>query len=746
MPDPNGCQLPAAAERPLPAAPAPPDTYRVSSYGYDIEPDNSSVPLTHYLWILRRHRWKILSFVFASVTAALIISTRLTPIYESTATIDVDRQMPTSIIGQEALRAPLNDSDQFLATQIKLIQSDSVLRPVADKSHLLDLEKESSETTPQRSAQSETDAPVLLKKLKVTRPPNTYLLLISYRSPDPRLAADVANGVAHSYVEHTYNIRFRSAASLSSFMERQLEELKAKMERSSAALVQFERELNVINPEEKTSILSARLLQLNTEYTNAQTDRVRKETTWKSVRSGTLEAAQVSTQGESLKVLTEKLDEAQQRFAEAKEHYGANHPEYKKVAAQVQEVSRQLRAARENAAQRVEVEYHESVNREAMLQKAVAETKAEFDRLNARSFEYNSLKREAEADKSLYEELVRKIKEAGINAGFQSNSIRIADSARPAIKPVFPNLPLNLVLAFLFSTLVAVGTAVLSDVLDSSIRDPERIATLLQTDVLGSLPLVKPWRRRLVTAHSQEQGGAALARKGAAVTDNNATYNVTGFEEAVRTLRNSILLGSFDRRLTSLMVTSASPAEGKTTIAVHLAVAHAQQKHKTLLIDGDLRRPGVHTKLGLEVQAGLAATLQNGMQWREKLVNLETLPDLDILPCGHTNRRAADLIGSALPRILEEAAGTYNLIIVDAPPLLGFSEPLQMAAAVDGVIVVAKAGYTNRKAVGSVVNTLQRVRANVVGLVLNEATKDISDTYHYYGYYGRYYKYYKTAS
>ncbi len=739
-------QLPVAVEKAAPTAPSAPipaETLRATSYGYDIESDNTSVPLTHYLWILRRHRWKILSFVCASVVATLIISTRLTPIYEAAATIDVDRQMPTSIIGQEALRAPLNDSDQFLATQIKLIQSDSVLRPVAEKFHLVNAEKEGSEVTPQRTVLAENDAPVLLRKLKVTRPPNTYLLLISYRSPDPRLAADVANAVAHSYVEHTYNIRFRSAASLSSFMERQLEELKAKMERSSAALAQFERELNVINPEEKTSIMSARLLQLNTEYTNAQTDRVRKESTWKSVKSGTLEAAQVSTQGEALKTLTEKLDEAQQKFVDTKSHYGTNHPEYKKAAAQVQELSRQIRSARENAAERVEVEYHESVNREGMLQKAVTETKAEFDRLNARSFEYNSLKREAEADKSLYEELVRKIKEAGINAGFQNNSIRIADSARPALKPVFPNMPLNLMLAFLLSSVLAVGVAVLSDVLDNTIRDPERIATLLQTDVLGSLPLVKPWRRRLVTAQAQEQSTSLT--KVPENADEKETYNVTGFEEAVRTLRNSILLGSFGRRLTSLMVTSASPSEGKTTIAVHLAIAHAQQKHKTLLIDGDLRRPGVSVKLNIDAQSGLAAALQNGMLWREKLVKIDQVPDLDVLPCGHTNRRAADLIGAALPRILEEAASTYDLIIIDAPPLLGFSEPLQMAAAVEGVVIVAKAGHTNRKAVASVVNTLQRVRANVVGLVLNEATRDISDTYHYYGYYGRYYKYYKAS-
>jgi capsular exopolysaccharide synthesis family protein len=723
--------------------PAPNQTVQPSWYGYDVEPpEQKAVPLAHYLWILRRHRWKIIAFVFACVTATLIVSARLTPIYESTVTVDIDRQMASAIIGQEATRAPMNDADQFLATQVKLIQSDSVLRPVAQQYHLVNVERDASDITPEKTTEAEDEAPILLKKLKVTRPPNTYLLLVSYRSSDPHLAANVANAVARSYVEHTYNIRFRSSASLADFMEKQLEELKAKMERSSAALAQFERELNVINPEEKTSILSARLLQLNTEYTNAQTDRVRKESAWSSVQSGTLESAQVSTQGENLKTISAKLDEARQKFADVKTHYGPNHPEYRKAAVQVDEVERQLQQSRKNAAQRVEVEYRESLDREAMLRKAVAETKAEFDHLNTRSFEYQALKREADADKTLYEELVRKIKEAGINAGFQNSSIRIADPARAAVKPVFPDLKLNVLLAFLFSTLLSVGFAVLSDVLDSSVRDPEQISNLFQMDVMGSLPLVKTWRRSLTSAVTGEANTTALARP-----DENpqadGERSVSTFEEAVRTLRNSILLGTFDRQLKSLMITSATPAEGKTTTAVHLAIAHAQQKHKTLLIDCDLRRPGVHTKLGINPETGLAAVLQNGMQWRDKLLRLPDLPDLDILPTGFSSRRGADLIGRRLPEILEDAAREYDLVVVDSPPILGFPEPLQMAASVDGVVMVAKAGETNRKAVGSAINTLQRVRANIVGLVLNSVTSDMSDSYRYYGYYGKYYRYYK---
>jgi polysaccharide biosynthesis transport protein len=698
----------------------------------EVEPEEASVPLSHYLWILKRHRWKILSFVFASAACTLVLSSRVTSVYEATATVDVDRQSPAGIVGQEAQRTTTNDADQFLATQVRLIQSDSVLRPVAQKFKLQERENQFDDSEGVSAADMH-EAPVLLKKLKVTRPPNTYLLQISYRSPDPHLAADVANGIANSYLEHTYNIRIRSSASLSTFMEKQLDELRAKMERSSQALVQFERELNVINPEEKTSILSTRLQQLNTEYTVAEGDRVRKEAAFESVRSGSLEAAQVSAQGESLHKLTESLNEAQQRFAEVRVHFGANHPEYKKAQAQVSEVQLLLDRARQNIGQRVEIEFRQAVNRELMLKKTVAEIKGEFDKLNARSFEYQALKREAEGDKKLYEELVRKIKEAGINAGFQNSAIRVADPARPPIKPVFPDIKLNVLLAFLFSIVLSVGAAVVSDVLDNTIRDPEQVARTMNAQVIGSLPSVKSWRKRLTLAAPNGSSAALVP-----LADAN-DHSETAFGEAIRTLRNSILLADLDRRVRSILVTSATPGEGKSTTAIHLAMAHAGQGQKTLLIDGDLRRPSVHKRFGVPGSPGLSNVLLGELDWKDALVKPEGAPNLEILPAGPPSRRAPDLVGAGLVEILEQASRQYDLVVLDGPPLLGFAEPLQMAAAADGVVVVARAGETNRKAVGSVLNTLSRLRANVIGVVLNEVHKETSDSYHYYGYYHQYY-------
>jgi polysaccharide biosynthesis transport protein len=728
----------------------------------EFEEQTPHVPLTHYLWILRRQAWKIAAFVVAAVLSTWIVSLRLTPIYESTVSIDIDRQVPTGVLGEEATRSASNDADQFIATQVKLIESDSVLRPVVDKFNLRKAEEDALEEAVDQSAAS-LEAPIILKHLKITRPPNTYILQISYRSSNRALAADVANEIALSYLAHTYRIRYKATASLSDFMERQLEELKAKMEKSSAAVAQFERELNVINPEQKTSILSARLLELNSEYTKTQADRVKKEAAYNSVQGGTLEAAQVSTQGEALKRLTENLNDAQEKFAEVKNHYGLNHPEFKKAQSRVQELESQLASTEASVRERVEVEYREAVNREAILASAVQETKSEFDHLNARSFEYQTLKREADGDKNLYEELVRKIREAGINASFQNSSIRVADPARPGLKPVFPKIWLNLLLAFLSSTFLAVAVAVLSDVLDNTVRDPDQVTRLMKTEVIGSLPAVKNWRRRLspINAHSNgfhangvptngmhsngHLNGASLNGKSRgkdlSVVADVGYAALSTYEEAIRTLRNSILLTDFDRRLRSILLTSASPSEGKSTVAAHLAATHAGQGKRTLLIDGDLRRPSVHRLYQVPNSVGLSNVLLQQISWRDALVRMPEPAGLDILPAGPSTRRASDLIGTGLAELVEEAAREYDLVVLDAPPLLGFAEPLQMASAVDGVIVVARAGNTSRTALSSVVTTLARLRANLVGVVLNEVHGEISPGY-YYSYYNRYSKYY----
>jgi polysaccharide biosynthesis transport protein len=725
----------------------------------DAEVAEPHLTARHYLAVVLRQKWRILGFVLLSTLGLYLYASRQTPVYEATAVIEVDRQAPAGILGPESGQALGNDdSDQFLATQAELIKSDAVVRPVAEKFDLLNKERELAGQHPDDEHRT-TEAPVVLTHLAVTRGIDTFILRISYRSFDRQLAADVANAVAESYLKHTFEIRIRSSSALSAFMEKQLEELRARMERSNLALAKFEQALNVIDPETRTNILSSRLVQLNTEFTAAQADRVRKEAEWKAVQDGSLASAQVSLQGTQLTTLYDRLNAAKQRFAIVASTFGRNHPEYRKAENDLTEVQRQFEEMRRNVAQRVETEYKEAQAKEGMLAKAVSEVKAEWDATNGRSFEYQRLKRDADADKALYSDLERRIREAGINAGFQNSSVRIADYARPPAIAVLPRAGRTACFAFFFSAILALGVAILADVLDNSIREPEQASRVLNVPVISTLPATRELKKLaraepplLVVPHestSQSENelhatGSSTFRRGvlrsktrhasdAAYPNKNSYRGMDSYEEAIRTLRHSILLPDFDRSLRSLLLTSAAPGEGKSTAMIHLAVAHAEQGKRTLIIDADLRRPTVHRRLNVDGICGLTNVLLGEMSWRETAVRTDLWPYLDVLPAGTAMRRASDLIGPMMAEILDQASKEYDLIFVDAPPLLGFAESMQIATAVDGVVVIGRAGQTSRRDVATVLATLRRLRANVIGLVLNEFTRHSSHKGYYYG-------------
>ena len=289
----------------------------------------------------------------------------------------------------------------------------------------------------------------------------------------------------------------------------------------------------------------------------------------------------------------------------------------------------------------------------------------------------------------------------------------------------------------MLSSLLAFGAAIVTDLVDNTIRDPEEIARSLRTQVVGTLPTVRAMRE-----HANMLCGAGESMELVKEDGDNA---ISGYEEAIRTLRSSILLTDFDHRIRSVLVTSASPSEGKSTVAAHLASAHARQHHRTLLIDADLRRPSAHRFFNICSDTGLSTVLSNWTSWRD-VVQQAGPSDLHIMPAGPASRRAADLIGRALPDIIEEASREYDMVILDSPPLIGFPEPLEMAANVDGVLVVTRAGHTSRRAVSTVMATLARLRARPLGIVLNEVTKEMSDSYYYYGDYTRCYRQDSTPS
>jgi capsular exopolysaccharide synthesis family protein len=275
----------------------------------------------------------------------------------------------------------------------------------------------------------------------------------------------------------------------------------------------------------------------------------------------------------------------------------------------------------------------------------------------------------------------------------------------------------------------------LQDSLDTTLRDPKEASRFLGTDVIGTMP-VDRLAAQLPRAIAPVTAAAIVPKPPQGGKGKNYYRSTSDFEEAVRTIRNTILLSDFEGRLRSIVLTSAAPSEGKTTIACHLAIANADRGKKTLLVDGDLRRPSVHTKFGLVPREGLSNVLTGELPWQDVVLPVEGKPNLSVLPAGPGSHRAADLIGPRLATLLDEFAKEYDLVILDSPPLLGFAECLQMATAADGVLIISQAGETRRRAVAEVVSVLNRLRANIIGVVLNQVSQNTSsDGYSYYGYY-----------
>src|SRR4051794_38983645 len=410
----------------------------------------AGVSLRYFGKRIRRYTWTIATVIAAALAGTYLVTSLIQPLYESTVTLKIERRSNNGYIGVQALMPPAGDSDQLMNTQLDLVQSDSVLRPATEKFHLLELEKQYKGLSTEEQARKR-NSPIKLKRLTVSHVPNTYILRLAYRAPDPALAAEVVNTIAQSYISHAFDTRDRSSDLVAQVVSRQMEDLRNKMTASAQALVQFEKELKVVDPEARVSMLSSRLLQLNADYTSAQADRLRKQAVFEATKPGTIAAAEASGHGQPLERLVDRTNEARQQFATVRTIYGENHPEYKRALTQKNELEAQLKELQTNSQQRVEADYRQALTREQLSGALLSETRDQVERLSARSYEYAQLKREAENYKKLYEDLQRVTREEEINRSFQDNIIQVADPARPAVKPATPNLAINMSVAFLLS-------------------------------------------------------------------------------------------------------------------------------------------------------------------------------------------------------------------------------------------------------------------------------------------------------
>jgi succinoglycan biosynthesis transport protein ExoP len=555
------------------------------------------------------------------------------------------------------------------------------------------------------------NAPIVLKHLKIEREPNTYLLTITYRDQHPQLAADVANGIADSYLRNIFDTRVKEAGRLTSSMEQQLIDLKEKMESTHRDLMVYQRNLGTADPEQKTAVLVAKLQALNTESSTAEGDRIAKEAVYREARDGTLPEVEVSGQSSDLTKDVEKLQVAKANLALVGATYGDHHPEYKKAAAQVEEAQLALDESRVNVATRIGVEYRQTLVREQMLSQAVSETKQQVDDLTSQSFNYLQLKHEADTAEKVYDDLFAKIKQSGINSELQNNIVRLADSARPAAKPIFPDWVKIVCLSMAFFVFACSAYVIWAELADATAKEPGAVEAALGVPVVCSLPKVSGMELRL-----------ALGPDGMRIAGSRWRGLQGGFfDEGVRHLRGFLMLSELSNAPKSILITSALPGEGKSTLALSLAMAHAEQGNRTLLIDADLRQPAIERLVRLDPDAGLAEVLAHRSHWSSATRSVPGRPNLSVLGSGLPLPLALVLIGPQMRGILNQAIQHFDLVVLDSPPLLGCAETLELAAAADLAVLAVRSGQTPMKSLAAAVETLRRVNVPIAGIVLNES-------------------------
>lgn len=725
-------RLPAAAEHPEEA----------NYYPIGAQVEETPVPLNHYFWVLKRHKWRLLGFVFLAVSASLVYSLQQTPVYESTAILEIDNQAHLFEIGEGGVRVENRNWDMVVETQIQMMESTEIARQVIRELQLdrhpdfnRALRKRREEppgTVALAPPAQETDdqAPAALPGLRVRRRPETYLLEVSYRSSSPDLAAAIANAAARAFVEQGFLSQYQNTAELSKWLNRQLEGIKAKLERSQQDLRNYERAHNVVNPEDRSNILNQQLQTLQDAMTRAQTERLRKQSEFQAAGTGDLDALAISDQGEPLTRLAERVETMELQLSESATQLGPNHPNYKRMEAQLNRAKQSLEAVKKKVLGRLEADYKQAQSRENALSLAVSSAKAEMDRLSVYGAEYSILKRDVESQTKLYEELLKKVNEASINASIKTTNLRLVGLASRPGGPIYPVIHLNVLMALVLSTALGVALALAADYLDRTLRSSEQVEQWLHMPVLATVPRLQGKRAPAVLLGSP--GPAADDSR--AVTRSNAT-----FMEALSMLRTSVLLSSGSSGLHLVLVASAAPAEGKSTVASGLALALAQQTEngdRVLLVDSDLRRPNLHNIFGLSNRVGLSTVLEGQNTLAECLQPSKVSPGLVVLPAGPSPRYSSELLTMHMAKFLEEIRQEFRYVVIDSAPLLVCTDTTILSTMADGVLMVTRAGETPRDAVAAALRQLRRVRANVLGMVLNQVRlPDLQGYGHYYNSY-----------
>lgn len=747
--------------------------------------------LRAYWGVIRKRRWTILTIFFVLFTVVLIGTLKQTPIYRAQALLEISKENPNLLTVQELFELE-TVSDSYLETQYKILRSNSLAGRVIEELGLQKLpefnpsgswpwsKKEEPKPSGQTfavgpSAHLEPDSEAyqailarFLDRLGVEPVKRSRLVEVRFESQDPELTARVVNSLAAIYIELNLEARWEATQKASGWLSQQLGSLKARLEKSEEELQRYVREKGLLFLQSEgggsENVINEQLRQLQEELTKAQAARIEKESLFRLIDAGQYESLSGVVDNKLMQDLTIQLTELRRQRAQLATIFTPDYLKVKQIQSQVDEVEAVLARERKRAAERISNGYRAAVEREKLLREALVAQQEQGNLIAEKSVQYSILKREVDTNKEMYEGLLQRLREAGVSAGLKASNIRVVDPAQPSEKPAKPKLVLNLALAMISGLGLGVGAAFLQEYLDNTVKTTEDVERFLRMPSLALIPAVESLSngrgrvyglrqrsRNLLFGSGESKESSAeessLARPVGKGADNKwyridmDGYQHSALSEAFGSLRTSVLLSTADRPPRSLLISSSQPGEGKTTIALNLAISLAQLGQRVLLVDADMRRPCVHKALDIKDGSGLVSYLAGQQQW-QAIVQPTVIEGLDVITCGPVPPNPAELLSSErMLTLIREAMAEHKFVLLDSPPLLNVADARILAALTEGVVMVVQAGTTPRELVQRAQALVGDVGANVIGVVLNKLDFRADDyyCYRYYHYRNDYY-------
>ncbi len=712
----------------------PRDTSNDFRRNRDGEPEGASLDdlLQSGIRIVRR-RWALAVVVLLLFTVPATIYVQRKPDrYQATARILIEQgEEANSVMDQLRATGPAPDEFQ---TQSKLLRS----RPVIAKAIAAARLWETPEFEPGTPLANPTEAQlsesglvdIFLEHLSIVPQQGTHILDVTFRSSQPDVAMNGANALVQAFIDDQSTAQFAASAEVVDWLNQRLAEQRVRLEQSEGALQAYAEDQKSVSLQDRQNIIVQKLGDLNIAVTRAKTERMGKQTLYEQLRS--VQSADSSNADSSLDTLpvvlsNGVLQQLRAQHAELKQKelilsqdLGDRHPDLLKLRSEIDLAETRLRAELAKVVESVRNDYQAAEALEQSLARALEEQKQEVMGLSRQSVEYGSLLRQAESDRQLYQRLLGEAQARGIAGKTVERKIRVVEPAELPRGPVGPQRMRELGLVLFGGLFLALSAPFIRESLDHRVKTPAEIEKRLGLKCLAMVPTVK----------SDNATGPLF------------TNDANAFNEAFRRIRTAALLVSTDSSAVRLMVTSAAPHEGKTVVAVNLALALAQLNQRVLLVDGDLRRPKVHKMLGIEPFPGLADVL-SGEGTVQEHVRASHVPNLFVLPCGMKQRSTSELLSTAgLKRFLDELDEVYDWVVVDSPPTGAVADATVIGRMVHQTLVVLSADLTPMAAGKAMVEQLEAADVPIMGAVLNRVDLQKS-AYYYTPYYtGSYSDYY----